>query len=156
LGDFLYTLLSFSLASAIIVRLAPSEKSKRLLTFAAGIFLFVLVLKPIPTFVSKIDDFDASEYLESIRTELKDDGAYTDVLSESYETGIKTMICEKFSLDFLDVSVCADGFDFESLSATRINVILRNRSALADSYAISEYVYRSLGVLCRVEVMLNE
>lgn len=76
---------------------------------------------------------------------------YEQVGKDAFEGGICRLIGEKFGLDG-GVRVVVTGFDFNTMSAEHIEVILSDRAVLADAPAIESYI-SSLGIgECRVEI----
>ncbi|MBQ7387571.1 MAG: hypothetical protein IJW03_05355 [Clostridia bacterium] len=75
-------------------------------------------------------DIDISDYTEE----------YKNVAEDAFSRGVKTLICDKFSLDGELVRVLVEGFDFESMSASRIRVILSGKAALASYKDIEKYI----------------
>lgn len=154
LASYLYTLLSFALCSSVFSLLTLGDKAKRTVTLAGAVLFFSLAISPLSELISAITELDVSDYLETVKSETQTDGEYIAVCEDAYCEGVRIHVSEKFSLEYSDVSVSAEGFDFETMSASRVKIFLKNKAVLADSRAIEDYVFRSLGVLCTVEVLL--
>ena len=156
LGSYLYTLLAFCIVSALVLKLAFNDGARKMLSLSVGLLFFVLAVRPLPELIGQLTSFNADTYFDSLKVEASGSESYLSVFSESYSDGICTIVCERFSLSSSDVEVSVDDFNFDTLSATRVNISLKNSAVFADKYAISEYVFSSVGVLCRVEVLFNE
>ena len=80
---------------------------------------------------------------------------YRRVCEDAFCDGIGRMISEKYGLVREDILVRAEGFDFESMSAERVVVILCGRAAMADRYSIEKYVSDEGLGRCEVEIRLG-
>ena len=78
-----------------------------------------------PSFNINIEDYDEE---------------YKITAEEAFCDGVRTVICEKFSLDLSDVDLKIYGFDFEKMRAERIAVFLSGKAAFASYKDIEKYV----------------
>ena len=90
-------------------------------------------------------DVDISDYDES----------YIEVAREAYERGVRDMICSEFSLGQGDVRVVSYGFDFATVSASRITVYLSGGAAISDNKKIKKYICESGFSECDVKIELG-
>ncbi len=155
LGNYLYTLLSFSLVLSVFSHITLSDKTKKTVALAGTVLFLSLAIAPLGELANGLYSFDVDEYIDGIKETLDTEGEYLDACEKSYCEGIRRLVCEKFSLDYSDLFVEASDFDFETMSATRVEILLKNKAVFADSRAIGEYVFRSLGVPCYVEVLFK-
>lgn len=72
------------------------------------------------------------------------DAGYTDTLRQAYTEGVCRALTEKYGVRRQDVEVIAEDFDAHTLCPRRLCVYLHGRAALADSFAMEEYL-RPLG-----------
>ncbi len=148
--EYIIAVLSAAALLAILSFISyKSECSGRRLAFAV-LFIwvcFVPLAKEIlnfgelslPSFDIDLSDFDEDYKLVA-------EGAFAD--------GVRSAICEKFSLNDTDVRILTEGFDFEKMKASRIRVILSGRAALADYKNIEKYIEdEGLGECeCEIEI----
>ena len=113
---------------------------------ALGIICVYVVLSPIKNLaVDSLDDlFDIPE----IETE---DGA-GQILEDALATGIARSIADEFSLKMDNISVNLFGFDKESMTAGRIEIILSGPAVTADYRLIEAFVNEMNIGECRVEI----
>lgn len=77
---------------------------------------------------------------------------YEKVGREALQNGLRRMIAEKFSISEQDISVTVIGFDFSSMRAEKICVLLRRGAAASDIRAIRDYVTDEGIGECEVEI----
>lgn len=155
MGNYLYSLLGFLVVSSVFSLLTLSEKGRRSVALASSVLLFYLTVSFAGSLIGEIREFDLNAYLDGLTLEAGDDKIYVEISENGYCEGIKKMVASEFSLSDFDLEVTVDGFDFESLSASRVKILLKNRAIYADNRAIAEYVFRTMGVYCYVEVLFN-
>jgi hypothetical protein len=155
LGSYLYSLLGFLIVSSVFSLLTFSQKGQRSVALASCVLLFYLTVSFGGSFITEIREFDIDAYLDGLTLELSGDKIYAEISEDGYCEGIKKLVSGEFSLSESDLEVSVEGFDFESLSATRVKILLKNRAIYADNRAIAEYVFRTMGVYCYVEVLFN-
>ena len=69
--------------------------------------------------------------------------------------GIAAAIAEKFSLQKVQISVIAEGFDVSRMRAARVRVLLKKEAILADSFAIATFVEGEGFGECEVEIEIG-
>lgn len=153
--NYLYSLLSFLVVSSVFSFISFSDKGRRSIALASSVLLFYLAVSFGGSLVLQIRDFDINSYLDTLGSQLDGEGEFIALAEDGYCEGIKKLVAGEFSLSEKDLSVSVEGFDFESLTATRVKILLKNRAIYADNRAIAEYVFRTLGVYCYVEVLFN-
>lgn len=79
-------------------------------------------------------------------------GEYERVGREAFEEGICRLIAERYSLSEENISVRADGYDFSTMRAERIFVLLSGRAATADARAIRNYITEQGLGECEVDI----
>ena len=118
--------------------------------FAVLIIWITLVPFSKQVFSGKFDfpsyNIDISDYGEE----------YKRVAEDAFISGVKTMICERFSLDSDEVDVRAHGFDFEKMRAESISVLLSGKAALASYKDIEKYVEDSGLGECDTEIEIGK
>ncbi len=120
--------------------------------FAFGTLIIYVALLPIVKFVSfgggelSFDlEFDVGDYSED----------YKSVAEEAFCEGVGRLISEKYGLKREAVFVLAEGFDFESMSAEKIRVILSDTAAFADYKGIEKYINEQGLGRCNVEIEIG-
>ena len=83
---------------------------------------------------------------------MPDGGEYERVGREAFEMGICRLISERYSLSEENISVRAEGYDFSTMRAERIFVLLSGRAASADARAIKNYITEQGLGECEVDI----
>ena len=142
MSEYLCTLLFVAFAVSVASFILYNEKDS-CAHFAFGVLLCFAVFSPI---VRALPELDIGGLVEKIQSgALSDSPAYTEHSKEALEDGVRTLVCERFSLDEASVSVKLSGFDFENMCADKIELTLFDKAALADLEKIEKYA-SSLGV----------
>ncbi len=128
------------------------EKKDFSVRFAFSTLVVYAALMPIVSSHLSFDkeiffdyEFDAGEYSED----------YISVAEDAFCEGIKRLVTEKYGLSGESVFVLAEGFDFESMSADRIRIILSGAAALADYKGIEKYINDFEMGRCSVEIEIG-
>lgn len=79
-------------------------------------------------------------------------GEHERVGREAFESGICRLISERYSLSEENISVRAEGYDFSTMRAERIFVLLSGRAAAADARAIKNYITEQGLGECEVDI----
>ena len=120
------------------------------LKMAFGVLITYTVLVPIGNLTSgevSLPELspDFSEYTED----------YVQVCKDAFADGVRRLISDKFALSYDDVSVAVFDFDFETLRAGRIKVILSGSAVIADRYKIEDYINGEELGRCEVEIRIG-
>jgi hypothetical protein len=102
-------------------------------------------------------DFDSDYYINELIEDVEYN-AYTDDMVElAFESGISKYVADKYGVEENDVYVMADGFDIESMTATRIYVTLSARAALIDYKKVEEDIKNNFtnGGECEVSLRIG-
>lgn len=113
---------------------------------ALGIICVYIVLSPIKNISA--ESFDDLFDIPEIETE---DGA-GQILEDALATGIARSVSDEFSLKMENISVRLFGFDKESMTAEKIEIILSGSAAMADYRLIESFVNEMNIGECRVEI----
>lgn len=84
-------------------------------------------------------------------------GTVTDpqqVAAAAFTAGLRTAVCEHFSLREEEVYLTATGFVLSEMRAAEVNVLLSGRAALADAPAIRRFIEEKNGGVCHVDIAL--
>ncbi len=139
-GDFIY-ILSVLAAVAFSSFTMYGSEDNRAAKFALGAILLAALSAPVMGAVKNLAEFEIPEYGESdYSSELTED-----VAKEAYCRGIRLALKDKFSLDYDAVEVDCIGFDLESMTAERINIILSDSASYSDSRGIRLYISENFG-----------
>lgn len=126
------------------------ESAQARLAFA--VLIIYTVTAPFFSGEIELSDID----LGNINTDISDyDESYINVAREAYERGVRDMICSELSLKTEDVRVISYGFDFSSVSASRVTVYLSGGAAISDNKKIEKYVRDSGISECDVKIELG-
>lgn len=112
------------------------EKGDRATRFALGIVLIYITLSPIPTLFENLK--------ESISFDIPFDGEYDEsyktVAREAFEQGVAEAVSDRFSINKSNITVIAEGFDFETMRARKIRIVLSGAAAFSDYTAVENYI----------------
>ena len=101
----------------------------------AGVLIICSIMLPL---VDIIRDFDMDNSFEKMLDELEYSGMTDGAIELAFEDGIAEYVSDRWKIDKDSVTVNADGFDMESLTAERIYVTLGGKGAWVDYKRIEE------------------
>ena len=127
----------------------------RTLRSALSLLLLYTVASPIVTVIADIGDISIDSIVESAPEPDTDDPEYYKVAEEAFCEGIRKMVCESHSIGADDVAVYAFDFDFKSMSAKTIKIILSGSAAYADARGIAATVSDAGLGECEVELEIG-
>ena len=120
--------------------------------FAFAVLILYAVVTPATDLLPKADELDMSDFEIDISDYSEE---YKKAAEDAFVSGIKSMICDNFSLPQENVRVLVSGFVFESMSAERITVFLSGSAVTADNKKIEKYVRESGAWECDVRIELG-
>ena len=141
MAEYLVSVVVMSAILGIISYLSYGDSGGSAMRIAASVLLIYTALVPILTFINegqsgKLDaifDIDTEENL--ILGE-----EYVKVAEEAFRDGISKLIFTKYGINEKNCDVYTFGFDFETMRAERIRVVLRGSDAFADLRGIESYI----------------
>ena len=101
----------------------------------AGVLVICAIMLPL---VDIIRDFDVNDFYDKLLEDIEYTDATDSSIELAFEEGIADYVSQEWGVDKEDVSVRADGFDMESLTAERIYVTLSRKGLLLDYKRIEE------------------
>lgn len=114
---------------------------------ALAVIMLAVIVLPLRGLSSHVlPDFSADGFLP------EGDAEYETVGREAFEEGIRLAIAEKFGIDKEDITVTAVGYDFSSMRAQRIRVLLSGSAVTADARLIRSYITEQGLGECEVEI----
>ncbi|MBQ8302715.1 MAG: hypothetical protein IJX97_04100 [Clostridia bacterium] len=148
LSDYAVSIVAIVGAAALAAFVSYKSELSPAVKGATALIIAATVAIPIGELISSltlsppsIEDFVGEESYE-----------YEAVGREAFEKGVALLIAERYGLDEGGVRVRCAGFDFESMTAERIEVILSGKAIGGDFSAIESYI-SSLGIgECNVEI----
>ena len=130
-----------------------SYGSADLSRLAIAIITIYVISAPL---VSAIKDADFEGVFEEIGAVEGDfDAEYEPYAKSAFEKGICLAVAKEFSLDEGNIEALASGFNFQSMRAEGIKVILSGRAAMGDYRQIEEYLNNLDIGECRVEIKIG-
>lgn len=133
--DYLFTLVAVCLVMGVISMLGSSGRGERL---AIGIITLYVTVAPLVTAISDIDLDELFTPPDNI-TGNYDDG-YKEVAEDAFADGIARAVADRFLVNISDVGVTLYGFDFDTMRAERINIVLSGGAIFTDYKAVESYV----------------
>ena len=137
-------------AIGLLCHLSYPGTNERLVRLVSSVLLLFAVVNPIGTLIANMEDI-TPDILDFTRPDYTT-GEYLEVSREAFEDGISRVVADEFSIPQDDVRVVAIGFDFSSMSAEKINVILTGKAIVADYKKIERYVTEQGLGECEVKV----
>jgi hypothetical protein len=127
---------------ATLSYLSYPSASERAIKLALGIILVYSVFMPVFGFVANFDKSNVSDYFEGIYSDGDVDGEhiYAETAEEAFKQGIAKLVCNKYYIEEENIKVVLVSFDFESMHAEKIKIILSGKDSFADWRRIEEYV----------------
>ena len=153
MADYIISVVVLCGVLGLVGYLAYPSVSERTLRFASSVLIIYTVILPALSFVSGLGT-EISDIIENIREEssLRGDEDYVTVAEEAICQGIREAIASKFNMSAENIEVKISGFDFESMRAEHIRVLLKGSSVIGDYRKIEEYT-ESLGLgECEVKI----
>jgi hypothetical protein len=166
MNSYILTLLSASLAAAVVTLLSPKGEGGKLsshIRTVAGLFLLVSLLNPLRAGLDLLRDAmngDLTAHLESMLPDGKPDGygaVFGDALTSISRAEVEAYAISALEADFgippenCTVSaVCT--YEEEILTLTELRISLRGSHALTDPHPIEAYFTERLKCTCYVTV----
>lgn len=126
------------------------DKGESVRRFAFSILLLYVTLLPLSDISPQ--DFD---FGETVTPEGIGDGEYERVAEEAFASGILRLVTEKYSLREENVRVMVEDFDFASMRAGKIRIILSGSAVFSDYKGIEKYINECNMGECSVEVEIG-
>lgn len=127
----------------------------RTLRSALSLLLLYTVAAPVVTLVVDLGDVSIDYIIDYDSPPDVDDPEYYRVAEEAFCDGICRLVCDEYLLNGADVTVRAFDFDFKSMSARKIKIILKGSAAYADARGITATVTDAGLGECEVEIDLS-
>ena len=153
MSAYLSCLIAISAVAAISSYAAYGDRDDKYLKTASSLILVYVIISPLVTVIRDISEYDFEGDFSFDSSESVNDTELAQTAEKAFSDGVRKYVCDKFSLSEDEVRAVVFGFDFKSMKAERVKIILSGRAALADSRAISEEI-RKLGE-CECEVELS-
>lgn len=134
--EYLFSFLALTLI-ATVVSFVAHKKSEQALRFVCGAVILAALVIPLFEILPRVD---IGGIIEDIKNGSPDSPIYTERAEEAVEAGIAAAISERFSFGEGEVTVELSGFDFESMSADEIGVILSGGAIFADFRELEKFV----------------
>lgn len=156
LVEYYLSALIMCAVSGVAVHLSYDKKREGSIRLASGILIFFLLLSPLPTALRALTKLDTDELFDTPALDgVSDNTELADVAREAYCEGIKRLLSEQFGIEASACEVFAYGFDFETMSATRVKIILRGKGVFADYRRIESYITEQGLGECEVELLIG-
>ena len=144
-----------SLGVLIAIALGVSHpRLKSSVTFGAGILIISAIMLPL---VDIIKDIDIENSLDKLLNQYEYEGKTDDAIEAAFEDGVAEYIADRYGVDVSSVTVMADEFRLDDISADRIYVSLSGKAALLDYKKIEREIAAEFtkGGECEVSISIG-
>ena len=156
MGEYLGSVVVMSAILGLISYISYPTGSEKTVKFAASVLLLYTALTPILGFAAKITSSDTSGILDGIHNEnIEIDEEYIKVAAAAFKDGIYELLDSEFYVEKESAEVFVFGFDFRSMRAERIKILLFGNGAVADFRRIEKYITESGLGECEVNVRIG-
>ena len=141
MAEYLAGVVIMSAILGLISYASYPSGSERATKFAVSVLLLYTALMPAFSLISKLSSVDIDSIIENgYAPDFDQGGEYIEVAEESFKSGISKLIFTKYGVPEENIEVFVFGFNFESMRADSIKVILSGSGAFADFRGIEEYI----------------
>lgn len=158
MNAYINSILIIAVVGGVASSLVSSNKLKKHINYIIGLVSTLILLSPIVTFISNIEnvkdtinnfisDTISGETLNNTNSLIVNTGV------EKISEGVKTLVVDKYNFEETDVyvNVIADTTDISSIRITSICITLKNKATWSDAESIEKYVENYVG--CDVYVI---
>ena len=154
MGEYFVMIVVASSALGLLSFLSYPSVSDRLVKAAASLLLLYTVLIPLANMLeelySSLGSFDFDFSLEEVEK-----GEYEEVAEEAFKNGIRKLLFTKYEIEEGEADVIVYGFDFESMKAERIRILLSGDAIYSDARGMQEYLNGLDLGKCEVEIRIG-
>lgn len=148
-----YAIAVFAVSAVVSVLGYFAYRKSAAVASALAVLILYAVLAPVIEYLAKFDVNDIYSEIEGASGEYGEE--YIAVTRDALSDGIRRLVCEKYSLSVENVRVLLEGFDFDSMKAERIRIILSGKAITADRLGIAEYINKYEWGRCEVEIEIG-
>lgn len=149
--EYLLGVLGASALVSLATLLVRGRETERVCRFALGLLLLASLLLPLRGALTELPDLLLPEETAGGG----EGGLYAEVGEDAFAEGILAAVEKEFSVPRSQMSVRVIGFDFASMRAERIVLLLRLRGAHADPARIEKYITEAGLGECEVELEIG-
>lgn len=157
MGEYLVAITAVSVFLGLLGYLSYPSGSQRSVKLALALLLLYAVMLPLVSLVRGIAENgvpDSTEFPDaSISGEYEEE--YVEVAKSAFKSGICKLLFTKYGIEEEDAAVYVYNFDFESMKAERIEIVLSGSAKFKDYRAIESYVTGSGLGECEVEIEIG-
>ena len=156
LGEYLGAVVVMSAILGLISYVSYPGSSEKTVKFAASVLLLYTALTPLLSFAGKITSGDLDNLLADFDVESPQiDDEYIKVAESAFKDGIFELLNSRFSVAEENAEIFVFGFDFRSMKADKIKIILFGAGAVADFRGIESYITGAGLGECEVNVRIG-
>ena len=156
MGEYLGAVVVMSAILGLISYISYPGGSENTVKFAASVLLLYTALTPLLGFAGKITNGNFDNLLGNFESGgAAMDDKYIEVAESAFKDGIFELLDTRFSVDKENAEVFIFGFDFRSMKAEKIKILLFGNGAVADFRGIEEYITESGLGECEVNVRIG-
>ena len=154
MGEYFVLVVVTSTVLGFFTFLSYSPLNDRLIKAAASLLLLYTVLLPTVNAVKKLGSFIDSPVFD-FSLDGVSQGECEAVAQKAFIAGIHKLLFTKYEIDEADAEVVVYGFDFQTMRAEKIKILLWGKAIYADLRGIREYLNSlNLGE-CEVEIRIG-
>ena len=156
LGEYLGAVVVMSAILGLISYVSYPGSSEKTVKFAASVLLLYTALTPLLSFAGKITSGDLDNLLADFDVESPQiDDEYIKVAESAFKDGIFELLNSRFSVAEENAEIFVFGFDFRSMKADKIKIILLGDGVVADFRGIESYITGAGLGECEVNVRIG-
>lgn len=142
-------LLGIAVLSAVVSLLAYDGRMRRDVSRALSIVFLAAAVELLLTLSAGLPP------LSALPDAIPGTSLTEETAADAFSDGVASYVCETFDLAPGGVSVSLVGFDFPTMHAEKIKVLLSGNARFADTHAIREAVEKAGLGICEVEIEIG-
>ena len=153
--QYLTSLVAISSLVGICSYISYGEAEDKLTKSAMALMLVYVTVTPIVSLAASFAEDGFFEYGEDFSDIAIEDTEFKETAEQAFVLGIKKLLKEEFSISETDTDVVVFGFDSIKMKADKVKIVLKGRSAVADSRGIIQRMNEIDIGECEVELRVK-
>lgn len=154
MSEYLSCLISVSSLVGVSAFLSYGEREDKVLKIASSLIIAYVTVLPLVSLIRDLD-YDFSLGFDDGSFVYIEDTLIGEEAENAFCEGIEKYISERFSLPSEEITVRVFGFEYTSMKAEKIKIILSGKAIFADNRAIAEEIEKNGLGECEVELSVK-